>query len=66
MKKLLRNLAVVALVLGVCSFDPIRGIPCDHQHDAECGYNEETGAGCTHTHDDGTIKPLDNGEGPLG
>lgn len=64
MKKLLRNLAVVALVLGVCSFDPIRGIPCDHQHDAECGYNEETG--CTHTHDEGTITPCDNDNGPLG
>lgn len=43
MKKLLRNLAVVALVLGVCSFDPIHGTPCDHQHDVECGYNAETG-----------------------
>ena len=65
MKKLFRNLAVIALVLGVCSFDPIYGISCDHQHDAECGYNEEAGTGCTHMHDEG-ITSCDNGEGPLG
>lgn len=64
MKKLLSKLAIMALVLGVCSFDPIGGIPCDHQHDAECGYSEETGTGCTHTHDAG-IKLLDNGDGPF-
>ena len=34
-------------------------------HDAECGYNEVTGTGCTHTHDEG-IKPCDNNNGPLG
>ena len=62
MKKLFRNLAVVALVLGVCSFNPIHGVPCDHQHDAECGYNEETGTVCTHSHD---VTPyINGGEGP--
>ncbi len=64
MKKLLSNLVVIALVLGVCNFVPIRGISCDHQHDVECGYNEEVGTGCTHAHDEG-IEPCDNGEGPI-
>ena len=64
MKKLFRNLAIIALVLGVCSFDPSCDISCDHQHDTECGYNEEVGTGCTHAHDEG-ITPCDNGEGPI-
>ncbi|MFQ6862234.1 MAG: hypothetical protein ACLROI_08480 [Beduini sp.] len=64
MKKLLSKLAIVALVLGVCSFNPIRGISCDHQHDAECGYNANTETGCTHSHNE-EAKPFDNGEGPF-
>ncbi|MFQ9923701.1 MAG: hypothetical protein ACLRVU_09315 [Beduini sp.] len=62
MKKLLTSLVVSILVLGMCSFNTISGVPCDHQHDAECGYNEATKNGCTHSHD---TKPyINGGEGP--
>ena len=39
------------------------GVGCTHIHNDQCGYNPETGEGCTHVCDD--VVPLyDGGRGP--
>lgn len=50
MKKLLKVLFVLMLAL-TCTVGQ-----CNHVHDDECGYDPETGEGCTHTCD--VVSPL--------
>ena len=46
MKKIFSIIAVLALLV-TCTLTT-----CSHVHDENCGYNPETGEGCTHTCDE--------------
>lgn len=43
MKKLLTSISCLLVALAICT-----GTVCTHVHDDQCGYNPETGEGCTH------------------
>lgn len=54
MKKIKLLLSTLLVLTVLC------GVGCTHIHDDQCGYNPETGEGCTHVCD--VVVPLFEGD----